>query len=89
MDSRRLYDEDEVALWFALSAFADASSLYEQVIRASGNVQGVAAASAALVDAARRVDEAMTGVQVPARIRRNWDSVRQEMGALDPQYAGP
>jgi peptidoglycan hydrolase-like protein with peptidoglycan-binding domain len=88
MDSRRLYDENEVALWFALSAFADASSLYEQVIRASGNVQGIAAASAALVDAARQVDEAMTGVQVPARVQRNWNSVREEMRALDPQYAG-
>jgi peptidoglycan hydrolase-like protein with peptidoglycan-binding domain len=88
MDGRRLYSEPEVNLWFALSAFADAASLYEQVVRASGNVQGLAAAGAALVDSARRVDTAMAAVQVPARTRRTWDSVREEMGLLDPAYAG-
>jgi hypothetical protein len=88
MDSRRLYTEPEVDLWFALSAFADATSLYEQVVRASGNVQGLAAAGAALVDSARRVDTAMAAVQVPARTRRTWDSVREEMGLLDSTYAG-
>jgi len=88
MDSRRLYDEPEVDLWFALSAFADAAGLYEQVIRASGNVQGLTAAGAALVDSARRVDTAMDRVQVPTRLQRTWDSVRQEMELLDPEYAG-
>jgi peptidoglycan hydrolase-like protein with peptidoglycan-binding domain len=87
MDSRRLYEEDEVGLWFALSAFADAAALYEQVVRTSGNVPGLAAAGAALVDSARVVDEAMVGVQVPARTRRSWDAVREEMQILDPQYA--
>jgi hypothetical protein len=58
------------------------------VVRASGNVQGLAAAGAALVDSARRVDTAMAAVQVPARTRRTWDSVREEMGLLDPAYAG-
>lgn len=87
MDGRRFYDEDEVDLWFALSAFADATSLYEQVIRASGNVQGLAAAGNALVDSARRVDAAMTDVEIPVRLQRTWNSVRQEMEILDPQYA--
>ena len=89
MDSRRLYGEDEVDLWFALSAFADAAGLYEQVVRTSGNVPGLAAAGAALVDSARNVDEAMVGVRLPARIQRAWDAVREEMRILDPQYAGP
>lgn len=87
MDSRRLYEEDEVRLWFALSAFADAAGLYEQVVRTSGNVPGLAAAGAALVDSARTVDEAMAAVRVPARIDRGWDAVREEMRILDPQYA--
>lgn len=87
MDSRRIYEEGEVHLWFALSAFADAAGLYEQVIRASGNVQGVTAAGAALVDSARHVDEAMTGVRVPTRLSRTWDAVRQEIQVLDPQFA--
>jgi peptidoglycan hydrolase-like protein with peptidoglycan-binding domain len=88
MDSRRLYEEAEVELWFALSAFADAASLYEQVVRASGNVQGLAAAGAALVDSARRVDTAISGVQIPARTRRTWESVQEEMRLLDPAYPG-
>lgn len=87
MDSRRLYEEDEVELWFALSAFADAAGLYEQVVRASGNVQGLAAAGAALVESARRVDGPMSGVQVPARTRRTWESVQEEIRLLDPAYA--
>src|SRR5688572_12027228 len=88
MDSRRLYEENEVNLWFAFSAFADAAGLYEQVVRTSGNVPGLAAAGAALVDSARNVDEAMVGARVPARTQRSWDAVRQEMQILDPQYAG-
>ena len=88
MDSRRLYEENEVNLWFAFSGFADAAALYEQVVRTSGNVPGLAAAGAALVDSARNVDEAMVGVRVPARTQRSWDAVRQEMQILDPQYAG-
>lgn len=86
MDSRRIYEENDVHLWFALSAFADAAGVYEQVVRASGNVQGVTAAGSALVDSARHVDEAMTGVRIPTRLVRTWDAVRQEMELLDPQY---
>ena len=76
-----------MSLWFALSAFADAAGLYEQVVRTSGNVPGLAAAGAALVDSARNVDEAMVGMRIPARTQRSWDAVRQEMQILDPQYA--
>ncbi|HUF90336.1 MAG TPA: peptidoglycan-binding domain-containing protein [Gemmatimonadota bacterium] len=88
MEGRQLYDEAEVELWFALSGFADAAGLYEQVVRASGNVQGVAAAGAALVGSARRVDAAMDRIEVPARLARSWTLVRQELGILDPAYTG-
>lgn len=88
MDGRRLYEDDEVGLWFAFSAFADAAGLYEQVVRTSGNVPGLTAAGAALVDSARTVDESMVGIRIPVRIQRSWDAVRQEMQILDPQYAG-
>ena len=54
-----------MSLWFAFSAFADAAALYEQVVRTSGNVPGLAAAGAALVDSARNVDEAMAGIEDP------------------------
>ena len=88
MEGRQLYDEAEVELWFALSGFADAAGLDEQVVRASGNVQGVASAGAALVSSARRVDAAMGRIEIPVRVARSWDVVRQEMGILDPAYAG-
>ena len=87
MDGRRLYQDAEVRLWFAFSAFADAAGLYEQVVRTSGNVPGLTAAGAALVDSARTVDESMVGIRIPVRIQRSWDAVRQEMQILDPQYA--
>jgi peptidoglycan hydrolase-like protein with peptidoglycan-binding domain len=86
MDARRFYEEDEVELWFALSAFADAAALYEQIVRASGNVQGLTAAGVALVDAARRVDATIQPVGMPARLTRTWNAVRGEIGLLDPAY---
>ena len=86
MDARRFYEEDEVELWFALSAFEDAAGLYEQVVRASGNVQGLVTAGAALVDSARRVDVAMQPVSVPARLARTWGLIGREIEILDPEY---
>ena len=29
----------------------------------------------------------MTGIQLPTRLARTWEAVRQEMELLDPQYA--
>jgi hypothetical protein len=89
MDARRFYEEDEVELWFALSGFADAAGLYEQVVRASGNVQGLVAAGAALVDSARRVDAAMETVTVPTRLARTWNAIGRELEMLDPTYSAP
>src|ERR687896_2287276 len=59
LDARRTYPESDVELLFTLSAFADNASLYEQLIRVSGNVEGSAQAGQALVGAARRVDAAL------------------------------
>lgn len=86
MDGRRAYDEEEVGLWFAFSGFADAAALYEQIVRASGNVPGVAAAGTALVESARRVDVAVRPVQLPRTLQRTWDAARGELGILDPEY---
>jgi peptidoglycan hydrolase-like protein with peptidoglycan-binding domain len=55
LDARRPYSEGELEAWFALSAFADNASLYEQLVRVSGNVEGSAHAGKALIAAARRV----------------------------------
>ena len=43
-DGRRAYAEGDLELWFALSAFADNASFYEQLVRVSGNVEGSALA---------------------------------------------
>jgi peptidoglycan hydrolase-like protein with peptidoglycan-binding domain len=86
LDPRRSYQEDELALFFALSGFADNASLYEQMVRLSGNTEGVAAAGTALVSSAKRVDDAMSRVTVPARIRTGWQAVRDDLTVLDPTY---
>ncbi len=87
MDGGRYYDTSEVELYFALSAFTDNAALYEQIVRASGNVDGLAAASGALVAAATDVDAAMEGVRLPARTEASWDQIRRVVADLDPEYA--
>jgi hypothetical protein len=86
LDSRRAYAEGEVELWFALSAFADNTSLYEQLVRVSGNVEGSASAGKALIAAARRVDSALQGARPSSQIRSAWSSIRGQLAELDPTY---
>jgi peptidoglycan hydrolase-like protein with peptidoglycan-binding domain len=86
LDARRTYAESDVELWFALSAFADNASLYEQLVRVSGNVEGSAQAGKALVGAARRVDAALQRAQTSAQIQNAWSSIRAQLGELDPSY---
>jgi peptidoglycan hydrolase-like protein with peptidoglycan-binding domain len=86
LDARRAYGEGDIELWFALSAFADNASLYEQLIRVSGNVEGSALAGKALVSAARRVDAALQQARTSAQIRDAWSSIRAPLAELDPTY---
>jgi peptidoglycan hydrolase-like protein with peptidoglycan-binding domain len=86
LDSRRAYAEGDIELWFALSAFADNASLYEQLIRVSGNVEGSGLAGRALVAAARRVDAALQRAQPSSQIQSAWSSIRAQLAALDPTY---
>jgi peptidoglycan hydrolase-like protein with peptidoglycan-binding domain len=86
LDARRAYGEGDVELWFALSAFADNASLYEQLIRVSGNVEGSALAGKALVGAARRVDAALQPARTSAQIRDAWSSIRAQLAELDRTY---
>jgi peptidoglycan hydrolase-like protein with peptidoglycan-binding domain len=86
LDARRAYAEGDIDLWFALSAFADNASLYEQLVRVSGNVEGSALAGKALVGAARRVDAALQRAQTSTQIRDAWSSIRAQLGELDPTY---
>ena len=86
LDARRTYAEGDIDLWFALSAFADNASLYEQLIRLSGNVEGTAVAGKALIGAARRVDAALPRAQSSPRVQTAWQSIRRQLADLDPTY---
>jgi peptidoglycan hydrolase-like protein with peptidoglycan-binding domain len=86
LDARRAYAEGDIELLFALSAFADNASLYEQLIRVSGNVEGSALAGKALVGAARRVDAALQRARTSAQIQDAWSSIRTPLAELDPGY---
>ena len=86
LDARRAYAEGDLELWFALSAFADNASLYEQLVRVSGNLEGSAQAGKALVSAARRVDAALQRAQASAQVQSAWSSIRAQLGELDPSY---
>jgi peptidoglycan hydrolase-like protein with peptidoglycan-binding domain len=86
LDSRRAYSEADLEAWFALSAFADNASLYEQVIRVSGNVEGAAVAGKALVSAARRVDASFQRTRVSTAVQNGWSSIRSQLTELDSTY---
>ena len=86
LDARRAYAESDLELWFALSGFADNASLYEQLVRVSGNIDGSAQAGKALVSAARRVDAALQRARTSFQIQSAWSSIRTQIGELDPTY---
>lgn len=86
LDSRRAYADGDLELWFALSAFADNSSLYEALVRVSGNVEGSALAGKALISAAKRVDAALPRARASRAIQIAWSSIRAQLVELDPTY---
>lgn len=86
LDTRRAYDERAMELLFALSAFADNTSLYEQLIRTSSNPAGSEAAGKALVGAARRVDTAFQGARASQGVQSAWSSMRAQLAELDLTY---
>lgn len=86
LDTRRSYSEGEIDLWFALSAFADNASVYEQLVRVSGNVEGATLAGRALVDMARPVDAAMQRARTSSQVQNAWASIRTQLNQLDPTY---
>jgi len=86
LDTRRLYAEGDVELLFALSAFADNAALYEQLVRVSGNVEGVVLAGRSLVASARRVDAAFQRARTTSQVQSAWSSIRAQLAELDPTY---
>jgi len=82
MDSRRTYSSGDLDLWFALSAFADNASMYEQIVTNSENIDGTTGAGRALVTAARRVDAAMNQARASNQVRSAWATIRQQLGSI-------
>ena len=80
------YSTGDVELWFALSAFADNSSVYEQIVTNATRSDGATAATRALVSAARRVDTALSQANASSQVRTAWASIRQQLGAIASDY---
>jgi peptidoglycan hydrolase-like protein with peptidoglycan-binding domain len=83
LDPTRAYAQGDLELWFALSAFADNSSIYEQVVTAGSNRDGAVLAGRALANAARRVDSAMQNARPSAQVQNAWASVRRQINTID------
>jgi peptidoglycan hydrolase-like protein with peptidoglycan-binding domain len=86
LDPRRSYADGDIDLWFSLSAFADNSSVYEQLVRTSGNVEGATQASKALVRSARNVDAAMQNARASLQVQNAWGTIRAQLSELDSTY---
>ena len=86
VNANRAYAEGDIDLWFALSAFADNASLYEQIVQSGVNSDAALLAGRALVDAARRVDAAFQAARTSAVLRNGWASIRSQIADLDASY---
>lgn len=83
--SRRASSQADVDLWFAMSAFADNASLYEQLVRGT-NRDAVVGAGPALINAARRVDSALLNARPTSTVQNWWTSIRNRLTNLDSTY---
>ena len=78
--------EADVDLWFALSAFADNASLYEQLVRSVSSNDAMLMGGRALLNSARRVDTAMANSRASTTVRNAWATMRNQLRSLDSSY---
>jgi peptidoglycan hydrolase-like protein with peptidoglycan-binding domain len=83
LDPSRSYAQGDLDLWFALSAFADNASIYEQIVRNGGNRDAAVLGGRSLVGAARRVDAAMQAARSSAQLQGAWSAVRRQLSLID------
>jgi hypothetical protein len=83
LDASRGYTQGDLELWFALSAFADNASLYEQVTRNGNNPDAAILAGKALLAAMRRVDAALPTARTTVALQNGWATVRRQLTALE------
>jgi hypothetical protein len=86
LNANRSYTAADIDLWFALSAFADNASLYEQIIQGSASSNAAIAAGRSLTAAARRVDAAMLQARPSITVRNAWSSYRTQLSGIDSSY---
>ena len=84
----RAYSQGELEVMFALSAFADNASMYEQLVRAGGNPDAAVRAGRALMNAARRVDAALSGGGASTELQSAWNSVRRQLSEIESANPG-
>ena len=88
LDPARAYAQGDMDLWFALSAFADNASIYEQIVRNGGNPDAAVLAGRALATAARRVDAAMQNARMSAQLQNGWAAIRRQITTIDTSPQG-
>jgi hypothetical protein len=86
LDSMRAYAQGDLDLWFALSAFADNASIYEQIVASGSNPNGAVLAGRALANAARRVDSAIPNARSSSQLQNGWNTLRRQLNTVDTSY---
>jgi len=88
LDPARAYAQGDLDLWFALSAFADNASIYEQIVTNGGNRDAAVLAGRALAGTARRVDGAMQNARESQQVQNAWAAVRRQISTIDTGSPG-
>jgi hypothetical protein len=83
LDPSRTYVQSDLDLWFALSAFADNASIYEQLVTNGGNRDAAVLAGRALAGAARRVDSSMQSARTSGQLQNSWAAIRRQLVTID------
>jgi putative peptidoglycan binding protein len=83
LNTTRAYSQGDLDLWFAVSAFADNASIYEQIVRNGGNADAAVLAGRALVSAARRVDAAIQNARASTQFQNGWTAIRRQITTID------
>jgi peptidoglycan hydrolase-like protein with peptidoglycan-binding domain len=86
LDPNRTYAQGDLDLWFALSAFADNASIYEQIVASGNNRDGAVLAGRALANAARRVDSAIPSARSSSQLQNAWNTLRRQLTTIDTSY---
>ena len=85
----RNYSQAELEVLFALSAFVDNTTMYEQIVRAGPNEAPAVRAGRAVINAARRVDAAVAADgSVNADVRAMWSTIRRALTAFEAANPG-